>query len=76
VQLKQQFPEQMKERHMQPPPKHAFPLGNQKDMLDRRRDELEKWLWRLIGRPEIARSLILKAFLDFDKALHRAQQHR
>jgi hypothetical protein len=42
----------------------------------RRRVELEKWLWALIGRPELARSHALRQFLDFDKAMARAQQHR
>lgn len=42
----------------------------------RRRGELEKWLWALIGRPELARSHALRQFLEFDKAMARAQQHR
>lgn len=76
MQLKNQFPELMKERNMQPPPKNAFQLGNQKELLDKRREELEKWMWRLISKPEVARSTVLKAFLDFEKALQRAQQQR
>eukprot|EP00877_Chromochloris_zofingiensis_P005919 jgi/Chrzof1/1580/Cz10g13080.t1 len=76
AELKNQFPELMKERNMQPPPKNAFQLGNQKELLDKRREELEKWMWRLISKPEVARSTVLKAFLDFEKALQRAQQQR
>lgn len=33
-------------------------------------------MWRLIGRPEIARSNAIKAFLEFDKAMARAQQQQ
>eukprot|EP00798_Chlamydomonas_sp_ICE-L_P017104 gene17104-23401_t len=43
-------------------------------MLDRRREQLERWLWRLIGKAELARSTPLKAFLEFDRALARAAQ--
>jgi hypothetical protein len=64
----------MREPSLQPPPKHTLHLGNQKELLDRRRDELERWMWRLIARPEVARSGVLKAFLEFDKAMARAQQ--
>lgn len=52
---------------------HHTPL---QELLDRRRVELERWMWRLIGRPEIARSGAIKAFLEFDKAMARAQQQQ
>jgi hypothetical protein len=76
AQLKLQFPELMRQRGMQPPPRLTFQISNNKELLDRRREELEKWMWRLIARPEIARCALLKGFLDFDKALARAQQQR
>jgi hypothetical protein len=76
AQLKTALPELMRDPALAPPPKHALHLGNQKELLDRRREELERWMWRLIGRPEIARSGVLKAFLEFDRALARAQQHQ
>lgn len=63
----------MADRALQPPPKLALPLGGQKDALDRRRAELERWMWRLIGRPELARSAAVKVFLEFDRAMARAQ---
>jgi hypothetical protein len=66
----------MRQRGMQPPPRLTFTISNNKELLDRRREELEKWMWRLIARPEIARSHLLKSFLDFDKAMQRAQQQR
>lgn len=53
-QLKEQLPEAMGERSLQPPPKHAF-MGAQQELLDRRRAELEQWMWRLIARPEVGR---------------------
>ncbi|KAI8463035.1 MAG: hypothetical protein J3K34DRAFT_159349 [Monoraphidium minutum] len=74
--LKAQLPELMRDRALQPPPKHTLQLGGQKELLDRRREELERWMWRLIGHPEVARSAALKAFLEFDKALARAQQQQ
>jgi hypothetical protein len=45
-------------------------------MLDRRRDELEKWLWRLLAKPEITRSHVLRSFLEIDKAIAKAQAAR
>ncbi|KXZ45388.1 hypothetical protein GPECTOR_55g294 [Gonium pectorale] len=72
-QLKSAFPVPMSGRGMAPPPKHPLVLGDKRDALERRRAELEKWLWRLVGTPELARSPQLKAFLEFDRALTRAQ---
>lgn len=66
----------MSAKGMAPPPKHPLSLGDRRDATERRRAELEKWLWRLIGTPDIARSSQLKAFLEFDRALQRAQQHQ
>ena len=57
-QLKTSFPEVMRERGHAPPPKHSLHIGGQKEMLDRRREELEKWMWRLISKPELARSQV------------------
>lgn len=69
------FPEVMKVKGMHPPPKHALHFGSSAQaMTERRRSELERWLWRLIARPEIARTPLLKAFFEFDRALLRAQQ--
>ena len=49
----------MRERGYAPPPKHTLHLiGGQKEMQDRRREELERWLWRLISKPELARSQV------------------
>jgi|LauGreSBDMM110SN_4_FD.fasta_scaffold15749_1 hypothetical protein len=57
-QLKAQLPEVMRERGHAPPPKHALHIGGQKEMLDRRKEELERWLWRLISKPDLARSQV------------------
>jgi hypothetical protein len=37
---------------------------------------VEAWMWRLIGSPDLARSPPLKTFLEFERALTRAQQQR
>jgi hypothetical protein len=66
----------MRDRALQPPPKHPLQLGGQKELLDQRRADLERWMWQLIGRPEIARGGAIKAFLEFDKAMARAAQLR
>lgn len=76
AELKNQFPHIMKEKGMLPPPKHTFHVGSNKEMLDKRREELEQWMWRLFKRPEIARSSVMRTFLDFEKALQRAQHYR
>lgn len=38
------MPDLMRDRALQPPPKHTLQLGNQKELLDRRREELERWV--------------------------------
>lgn len=75
-QLKAQYPERMQSKAMTPPAKHPLMLGDKRDLLERRREELEQWVWRLIATPEIARSNQLKAFLEYGKALQRAQKAR
>eukprot|EP00955_Chlamydomonas_euryale_P052573 355203-Chlamydomonas_euryale.AAC.3 len=70
------MPEVMREKGMAPPPKHALHLGGQKEMQDRRREELERWVWRLLSRPAVASSQPLRAFLELDKAKLRFQQQR
>lgn len=150
TQLKSAFPAVMSGKGMAPPPKHPLVLGalgfgggggaggaeaRQREMLERRRAELERWIWRLIGgwlrpgwgtrrlgsyrcqhpvqgrvwpagsigisklgceaawrvvpagcadahfarragSPEIAGSPQFKSFLEFDRALARAQQQQ
>ena len=68
--LRAQHPEVMRERGYAPPPKHTLHLiGRQKEMQDRRREELERWLWRLISKPELARSQVCAdADLNIDPA--------
>eukprot|EP00775_Hariotina_reticulata_P003235 gene3235-3512_t len=74
--LKAAYPDEFRDaRDLAPPPKHTLAaLGGaaqHKDLLDRRRAELERWMWALISHPALARSQLLRAFLDFDKALAR-----
>ncbi|MEW5312601.1 MAG: hypothetical protein WDW38_004225 [Sanguina aurantia] len=75
-QLRAALPDTMKQRALLPPSKHSIHFGSNQDLLGRRREELERWLWKLIATPEVARSLQLKGFLEFEKALQRAQQQR
>lgn len=74
--LQATYPAVFKDRALAPPPKHTLAaLGGQaqqKEMLDKRRGELESWLWALLSRSELARSPLLRAFLELDKAI--AQQ--
>ncbi|GAX79801.1 hypothetical protein CEUSTIGMA_g7241.t1 [Chlamydomonas eustigma] len=75
-QLKVQFPEIMKEKGLSPPPKHALHIRGQKEMQDQRKEELERWLWRLFSKPELATSSALKGFLEIERAVARLQQSR
>lgn len=61
---------------MLPPSKHTLHFGTNQDLLGKRREELERWLWKLIATPEVARSSQLKSFLEFEKAMQRALQQR
>ncbi|MEW5302661.1 MAG: hypothetical protein WDW36_005423 [Sanguina aurantia] len=67
-QLRAALPDTMKQRALLPPSKHSIHFGSNQDLLGRRREELERWLWKLIATPEVARSLQLKGFLEFEKA--------
>ena len=41
----------------EPPPRRALAGVNKRpDLIERRRRELEQWLWRLVADPELARS--------------------
>ncbi|EFJ41830.1 hypothetical protein VOLCADRAFT_98084 [Volvox carteri f. nagariensis] len=69
----------MSGRGMAPPPKHPLVLGlgaDKRDSLERRRVELERWLWRLVGTQDVARGPQLKSFLELDKAILRAQKQQ
>jgi len=45
-------------------------------MLERRRADLEKWMWKLLSKPALARSSALKSFLELDRAIERANAQR
>lgn len=57
------------------PPKRALIGVNRKpDQIERRRKELEQWLWRLVDDPHVARSKMLHSFLELSEAarlIHR-----
>lgn len=57
------------------PPKRALIGVNKKpDQIERRRKELEQWLWRLVDDPHVARSKMLHTFLELSEAarlIHR-----
>jgi hypothetical protein len=58
------------------PPKRAFTGVNKKpDQIERRRKELEQWLWRLINNPDVARSKMLNAFLELSEAARLIQRY-
>ncbi len=48
-----------------PPPKLSlFAVNKRPALIERRRRELEAWLWNLVGHPQVARSSLLDRFLE------------
>ncbi|KAK9825314.1 hypothetical protein WJX74_008521 [Apatococcus lobatus] len=57
------------------PSRRAFMGVNKRpDLIERRRRELEGWLWKLIGDPEVARSRMLNNFLELSDAARLVQK--
>ncbi|KAK9812986.1 hypothetical protein WJX72_006830 [[Myrmecia] bisecta] len=58
-----------------PPAKRAlFGVNKKPELIERRRRELEQWLWKLIGDPDIARSRMLNNFLELSDAARLVQK--
>ncbi|KAK9834256.1 hypothetical protein WJX81_000497 [Elliptochloris bilobata] len=59
----------------EPPPRRALAGVNRRpDLIERRRRELEQWLWRLVADPELARSRPLNGFLELSDAARLVQR--
>lgn len=54
---------------LDPPPKRSFSAVNKKpELIERRRWELEQWLWRLTEVPQVANSAMMFHFCELDAA--------
>ncbi len=54
---------------LDPPPKRSFLGVNKKpELIEKRRWELEQWLWRLTEVPQIANSAMMFHFCELDAA--------
>ncbi len=49
-------------------------VNKRPDLIEKRRRELEAWLWKLIGDPEVARSSMLNNFLELSDAARLVQR--
>ena len=60
---------------LDPPSKNRL-LGVNKrpDLVEKRRRDLESWLWKLIGDGHIARSRVLNNFLELSDAARLVQR--
>lgn len=59
----------------EPPPRRALASVNRRpDLVERRRRDLEQWLWRLVADPELARARPLNAFLELSDAARLVQR--
>ncbi len=59
----------------EPPPRRALAGVNRRpDLVERRRRDLEQWLWRLVADPELARARPLNAFLELSDAARLVQR--
>lgn len=60
---------------LEPPSKNRLGSVNKRpDLVEKRRRELESWLWKLIGDGEIARSQVLNKFLELSDAARLVQR--
>ena len=60
---------------LDPPSKNRLVGVNKRpDLVEKRRRELESWLWKLIGDGEIARSRVLNNFLELSDAARLVQR--
>lgn len=50
-----------------------FSVAKKPEQIERRRRELEAWLWKLIGDPRTARSRVLNQFLELSDAARMAR---
>lgn len=65
------YPDHMEDK--EPPPKNLLARVNAtRELIDERRDLLEKWLWKVISDEKIAKSAPLSAFLQLDQAARSA----
>ncbi|KAK9903542.1 hypothetical protein WJX75_008320 [Coccomyxa subellipsoidea] len=56
---------------MKLPPKLVLTkVSKHPDLIDRRRGDLEQWLWRVVANAELARSPLVMSFLDLSEAQH------
>ena len=51
-----------------------FGVSKKPEQIERRRQELEAWLWKLIADGEIARSRMLNNFLELSEAAKLVQR--
>ena len=60
---------------LDPPSKNRLVGVNKRpDLVEKRRRDLESWLWKLIGDGEIARSRVLNNFLELSDAARLVQR--
>ena len=57
-----------------PAKRTLFNVNRKPDLIERRRRELQQWLWRLIGDPDVARSKMLNDFLELSDAARLVQR--
>ena len=50
-----------------------FSVAKKPEQIERRRRELEAWLWRLIADPRVARCRVLNQFLELTDAARMAR---
>lgn len=58
-----------------PPGKRSlFSVNKRPELIEKRKRELQQWLWRLISDPDLARSTALNDFLELGDAARIVQR--
>ena len=58
-----------------PPSKRSlFSVNKRPELVERRKKELQQWLWRLVGDADLAKSNSLNSFLELGDAARIVQR--
>ena len=57
-----------------PAKRMLFNVNKRPELIERRRRELQQWLWRLISDPDVAKAKNLNDFLELSDAARLVQR--
>ena len=58
-----------------PTKRSIFKINKRPELVEKRRKELQQWLWKLVNDPVIAQSQALNGFLELSEAAKLVSRH-